>query len=133
MNYAPKKELELAASIDRSDVTTLIHVKQYHTDKTKFAEKIEDVDKKISDVSGLVTTVVVNIKIGEVENKIPGTSGLVTTTVLNSNIGEVGNKIPDICDLVKKTDYKAKISDIEREYFTTSIIINLRVTYLMQR
>ena len=53
--------------------------------------KIRDVDKKISNVSGLVTTKVK--KVGEVENKVPDTSGLVTTTVLDTKIGEVENKI----------------------------------------
>ena len=45
---------------------------------------------------------------------------LVTTTVLNTEIGEVESKIPDVSGLVKKTDYDAKISDIEKKYFTTS-------------
>ena len=33
--------------------------------------KIGNVDRKITDVSGLVTTTVLNIKFGEVDNKIP--------------------------------------------------------------
>ena len=36
-----------------------------------------------------------NTKISEVENKIPNTSGLVTTTVLNTKISEVENKTPN--------------------------------------
>ena len=47
-----------------------------------------------------MTTKVFNTKIEKIENKIPDTSGLVTTTVLNTKIGEVGNKIPDITSLV---------------------------------
>ena len=35
-----------------------------------------------------------NIKFGEIENKIPNTSGLVTTTVVDTKIEEVWNKIP---------------------------------------
>ena len=63
--------------------------------KTKvnnLAKKIP-VDKKIFDVSGLVTTTVLNTKNSEVENKISDTSGLVTTTDLNIKIGEFQNKI----------------------------------------
>ena len=47
--------------------------------------------------------------------KIPDVSGIVTTTVLNTKIKEVDNKIPELSDLVKKTSYDAKISDIEKK------------------
>ena len=56
-------------------------------------KKIEDVDKKLPDISCLVTT------------------------VLNTKIKEVDNKIPDLSSLVKKTNYDAKISEIEGKYF----------------
>ena len=42
-----------------------------------------------------MTITVLNTKISEVENKIPNTSGLVTTTVLNTKSNEVENKSPD--------------------------------------
>ena len=80
-----------------------------------------DNDKKIPDVSSLVTTILLNTKISEVENKIPNTSGAVTTTVLNTKIGEVDSKIPGVSDLVRKTDYNTKISDIKAKYFTISV------------
>ena len=51
-------------------------------------------DKKITDLSDLMTTTVLNTKISENENKIPDTS-LVTTTTLNTKISEVENKTPD--------------------------------------
>ena len=59
-------------------------------------------------------------KIGEVNRKIPDVSGLVTTTVLNTKVKEVNKKVSDLSSLVKKTDYDAKMSDIEKRYFTTS-------------
>ena len=40
-------------------------------------------------------------------------SGLLTTTILNTKISEIENKIPNISDY-------AEISDIEGKYFTTS-------------
>ena len=43
-----------------------------------------------------------------------------TSTIFNTKIGEVENKIPGFSGLFKKTDYNAKISDIEKKYFTTS-------------
>ena len=40
-----------------------------------------------------------------------------TTNVLNT---KTENKIPDFSGLVKMADYIAKISDIDKKYFTTS-------------
>ena len=51
--------------------------------------------KKIPDISGSVTTTVLNTKLIQVENKIPDASKLVITSVLNRKTGEVENKIPD--------------------------------------
>ena len=45
---------------------------------------------------------------------------MVTATVLNTKISEFENKIPDVSGLVEKPDNDAKITDIERKYFTTS-------------
>ena len=51
-------------------------------------------------------------------NKIPDISGLVTTTVLDTKFKVVDNKIPDFCGLAKKTGYGTKILEIETKYFT---------------
>ena len=40
-------------------------------------------------------TTVSNTKLGEVENKIPNTNGLVTTTALNTKISNIEIKIPN--------------------------------------
>ena len=74
------------------DVTTLTHINQYNLDKQNLERKTGDVDRKIPDMSGLVTTIDLNTKISEVENKILDTSSFVTTTVLNTKIGEAGKK-----------------------------------------
>ena len=50
-----------------------------------------------------------NIKIKEIDNKIPDYSGLVTTAVINTKIQEVKNKIQVVSGLVEKTDYDPKI------------------------
>ena len=63
------------------DVTTLIHINQYYTDKQNLEKKIGYSDKKIRDVSELVTTTVFNTKIKEGDNKIPDLSGLVKKTI----------------------------------------------------
>ena len=43
-----------------------------------------------------------------------------TATVLNTKIGAVESKIPDVSGLGKKIFYDAKVSDIEKKYFTSS-------------
>ena len=51
-------------------------------------------------------------------NKIPDISGLVTTTVLDTKFKVVDNKISDFSGLARKTDYRTKILEIETKYFT---------------
>ena len=68
-----------------SDVTTLIQINQYNAEKLNL-KKIEDIDKKIPNTNGLMTTIVLNAKTKEVENKKTDTSGLVTTAVLETKI-----------------------------------------------
>ena len=120
------------------DVTTLIHINQYNTDKQNLEEKIGDVHKKILDASGLVTTTVLNTKISEVENKIPNTNGLVTVNVFNTKISKVENETPNHgkyittpgfikltaqnftarlkqANLVTKTDFDNKITSFNRK------------------
>lgn len=60
--------------------------------------------KKIPDVSGLVTTTILDNKIREVERKIPLVHDLMASTVFNQKIGEVEKKTPDVPVLVKETD-----------------------------
>ena len=48
--------------------------------KTKFREKIEHDDKKILDVSGLLTPTVLNTKMSEFEGKILNVGGLFKKT-----------------------------------------------------
>ena len=65
------------------------------TKETKFRKKIENVDKKLFDVSGLVTT-----------------------TVLDTKIKEIDNTIPDLSGLLKKTYYEVEILERHEKYFT---------------
>ena len=48
---------------------TLIHANQYNTDKQKLEKKTADVDKKIPDVSNLVTITVLNKKLTKLRTK----------------------------------------------------------------
>ena len=47
------------------DAITLIHINQYNTDKQNLEKKVGDVDEKIPDTIGLVTTTVLNTNISE--------------------------------------------------------------------
>ena len=47
-----------------SDVSPVIQANQYKRDKQSLEKKIGKVENKIPDVSGLVTTTVLNTKIG---------------------------------------------------------------------
>ena len=75
------------------DVSNLIQTNQYNTDKQNLEKKNGDVKNKIPDITGLATTAVFNTKIGEAGNKIPGVSCLANIAVLNTKIGEVEKKI----------------------------------------
>ena len=88
--------------------------------ETKCREQVGDVNKKILEVSGLITATVFYAKFGQLKNEITYTSDLVTTTVLNTKIGEVGRKIPNVSGIFRRTDYNAKISNIKKKYFMTS-------------
>ena len=50
-----------------SYTTILIHLSQYNTDKQNLKTKVGDFDRKIPDLSGLVTTALLNTKIKEVK------------------------------------------------------------------
>ena len=78
-------------------MTTLAQINRYNRDKQNL--------KKI---------------IGNVAKKVPDISGLVTTTVLDTKIKDVDSKITDLSGLVKKAHYDGKILQIEGKYFTTS-------------
>ena len=64
----------------------------------------DKVKKKISDISGLAS----KIELTVVENKIPDVSGLATASTLTA----VENKIPDITSLITKTVFDAKLRNI---------------------
>ena len=74
-------------------MNALVHIDQYNTDKQGLEKYIEDVNNKIRDTIGLVTSANVNTKIDEVENKIPDTGGLETKSSLNTKIEQIENKL----------------------------------------
>ena len=85
--------------------------------KTQYKTNKVGPENEIPDTSGLVEKTDYNTIIIEIEVNIPNTTGLATTAAFDA----VGNKIPNVNNLVKKeTFYDAKISDIDKKYFSTS-------------
>ena len=71
---------------------------KYEKDGSDFEDKINKVDKKVPDFSGLVKKTDFNSKISEVEDKIFSITGLAT----GSALATVENKLPNVSNLVKK-------------------------------
>ena len=71
---------------------------------TEQEDYTDKVKKKIPDISGLAS----KTELTDVENKIPDVSGLATASALTA----VENKIPDITSLITKTDFDAKLKNI---------------------
>ena len=71
---------KLNTKLDNFFRVNLIHKNQCNTDKQSLDKNIEDFDKKIPDVSNLLTNTALNTKIGKVETKLPDVSYLATKT-----------------------------------------------------
>ena len=67
-------------------------------------DRIDEVKKKIPDISGLAS----KTELTDVENKIPDIRGLATASALTP----IENKIPDITSLITKRDFDAKLKNI---------------------
>ena len=94
---------KLVAKVNNIDSNHFVLKTKYKTDKT-------ELEKKISDVSNLVT----KAKLTKLENKIPNVSSLATKTALTA----VENKIPSVNDLVKKQNIAQKLLKLERNLLT---------------
>ena len=89
---------KLVAKVDNIDATNFVQKTKYEKDGSGFEDKINKVEKKIPDVTGLVEKTNINAKISELEGKMPSISGLATISALTA----VENKMPDVSSLVKK-------------------------------
>ena len=98
----------LVSKVPSIDTTDFVKKNKYEKDGSDFEDKVNKVDKKLPDVSGLVKKTDFNAKISEVEGKIPSISRLAKTSALTEN------KIPNVSILVNK-DYNTKISEIENK------------------
>ena len=100
------------------DVTTVIHINQYNTDKQNLEEKIGDVDEKVVDASGLVTKTILNTKISEAENKILNHDKYITTPEFNNmTTGNFAARLKR-AHLVSKNDFDNKQISFNRRITT---------------
>ena len=126
----------LKNKVDAIDTSGFVTRTKFTTDTNALDDKIDKVEKKIPDISGLArkssvsrliteqkqyTDKVINVindkdisglaskrKLTAVENKIPDVSGLATASALTA----VENRIPDITSLITKADFDAKLKNI---------------------
>ena len=124
----------LKNKVDAIDTAGFVIRTKFMTDINALDDKIDKIEKKIPDISGLATKSSVTRLITEqedytdkvnkknpdisglaskteltaVENKISDVSGLATASTLTA----VENKIPDITSLITKTDCDAKLKNI---------------------
>ena len=124
----------LKNKVDAIDTSVFVTRTKFTTDTNALDDKIDKVEKKILDISGLATRLSVTHLITEqeeyidkVKKKIPDISGLASKTELTdvenrisdisgvataSALTAVENKIPDITNLITKTDFDAKLRNI---------------------
>ena len=90
--------------------------------KSNYDTKIGNLELKIPDVSGLLSTSTFNSKVSELENEIkpvesrPDISNLANKTELKI----VENKIPDFNPFVKNIDYATEVSNIKNSFVTNA-------------
>ena len=134
-NVVKKTEYNtLKNNVDPIDTAGFVTRTKFMTDTNALDDKINKIEKKIPDISGLATKSSVTRLITEQEDytdkfkkKIPDVSGLVSKTELTavenkipdvrglataSALTAVENKIPDITSLITKTDFDAKLKNI---------------------
>ena len=123
---------KLVIKADNIDATNFVKRTKYEKDGSDFEDKINKIDKKIPDVSGLVKKTDFNAKISEAEGKISSITDLPTNSELTAKVTEIEDKIPDVSSLVKKTDYATEVTSIKND-FVTNAALNGRHKDLIQK
>ena len=86
--------------------------------------KISEVENKITDTSGLLTTFILNSKTSDVENKIPNHNQYIVTPKFNKLTAEHFAARLKQVNLVSKTDFDNKLTSFNRK------IISSKTKYL---
>ena len=101
-NVVKKTEYDkLVNKVNGINNTNFVSRTKYEKDGSDSEDRINDIEKKIPDISNLVK----KSSLTAVENKIPDISGLATKSALTA----VENKIPNVSTLVKKQIMRQKL------------------------
>ena len=116
------------------DTSNFVDKTKFSTDTNALDDKIDEVDKKIPDISGLTTktsltaylqTTTFDSKISEVENKITTNDALTKvagTKINNIETDLAGFKKSDLTGYAKKTEVANDITTIRNDYATNASV-----------
>ena len=114
------------------DTSNFVDKTKFSTDINSLDDKIDKVDKKIPDISGLalktslsnyLQTTTFNSKVTELEGKITTAEGKITSiTALatKAEVTAVENKIPSVAGYAKKSEVATDITAIKNDYVTNA-------------
>ena len=122
-------EITKLKAVDTSNFVTRT---KFSADKNSLDDKIDKVDKKIPDISGLATktslsnylqTTTFNSKVTELEGKITTAEGKIpsiTALATKAEVTAVENKIPSLVGYAKKSEVATDITAIKNDYVTNA-------------
>ena len=114
------------------DTSNFITRTKFTADTTSLDDKIDKVEKKIPDISGLssktnlsnyLQTATFNSKVIELEGKITTTEGKIpsiTALATKAEVTAVENKIPSLVGYAKKSEVATDITAIKNDYITNA-------------
>ena len=120
------------AKLKAVDTSNFVDKTKFSTDINSLDDKIDKVDKKIPDISGLalktslsnyLQTTTFNSKVTELEGKITTAEGKITSiTALatKAEVTAVENKIPSVAGYAKKSEVATDITAIKNDYVTNA-------------
>ena len=114
------------------DTSGFVNKTKFSTDINSLDDKIDKVDKKIHDISGLtlktslsnyLQTTTFNSKVIELEGKITTAEGKIpsiTALATKVEVTAVENKIPSLVGYAKKSEVASDITAIKNDYVTNA-------------
>ena len=117
-------EIRKLKAVDTSNFVTRT---KFSTDTNSLEDKIDKVEKKIPDISGLASktslsnylqTTTFNSKVTELEGKITIAEGKIPSITAKAEVTAVENKIPSLVGYAKKSEVATDITAIKNDYVT---------------
>ena len=132
VKQSARNNLAEIAKLKAVDTSNFVDKTKFSTDINSLDDKIDKVDKKIPDISGLalktslsnyLQTTTFNSKVTELEGKITTAEGKITSiTALatKAEVTAVENKIPSVAGYAKKSEVATDITAIKNDYVTNA-------------